>query len=827
MLFLRCQRHVNNEISFTAGNHMVSMCLMCIYLYILSLDDHYLAICEQVMRESGKMDHTIMHCIFVGPPGVGKSSLLKRLLHMKLHPNRTSTQIVERSVRVEIIRDVSTAVAQVSGMDWQIIEDPISQASGLIGQLSTKPAKISKVGDHVSKKVEGTVTQASEKTGEISSKQIKEENLSTVGNSNSQASGKDEEVSSKEESSTVGDSNEQVSRQLAPQVPTSQVSEHITSESSEPSQHYHFHKTIDFLRHVLKKKGISGLQKNINPWTLYLTDSGGQPEFQELLPALVVGPCVFFVVLPLNKELNEKYEVDYMRPDEQKYIQKYFSSLSVQEDLMRSLASIASTQYKDKSGKEIKPRVMLIATFKDEVPQEEDRQRKLKELEALVKETDAFRQGMIVDASETQMVFTINNISDEESATDTKVIRDAFKIIANGFHVNMPSPWLFFSILIQHEYAKDSVISKNECFEIAKECGIHNETEFEAALQFLHRQTGVLHYYKEPPELNQIVIKDPQYLFSRVNQLVEETFTFVNTQCSQCTDDFKKGIFKLTDYETLTNKFGQSKLNPSMLLKLLEHLNVVVPLGDGERYFMPCAIAHLKEDTSVGHTRSAIIPTLLITFKSGYCPKGLFGELVACIANKQVANCTLHLDESKIHRDQICFTMDQHSLLLRVNPTYIYIEVIPYSPDTPLSTFCTICNGVRKLILENIKIACKTLHYSNSANCCLSFECPCDQYGQHGKFHPAVLRCDLNNCFWCIQSKKVVDVRKQCYIWLPQVSRKLPVQILIYMYTSTHELLLATRLAYCMHKISNIVLFCCPLPIANHNTTSSPSVSSF
>ena len=134
------------------------------------------------MRESGKMDQTIMHCIFVGPPGVGKSSLLKRLLHMKLDPIRTSTQVVEKSVRVEIIRDVSTTVAQVSGIDWLIMKDPISQASGLIG-----PVKISKVGDQ---EIEGTITQASGKIGEVSAKQIKEENLSTVGNSNEQVSGK-------------------------------------------------------------------------------------------------------------------------------------------------------------------------------------------------------------------------------------------------------------------------------------------------------------------------------------------------------------------------------------------------------------------------------------------------------------------------------------------------------------------------------------------------------------------------------------------------------------------------------------------------------------
>lgn len=63
----------------------------------------------------------------------------------------------------------------------------------------------------------------------------------------------------------------------------------------------------------------------------------------------------------------------------------------------------------------------------------------------------------------------------------------------------------------------------------------------------------------------------------------------------------------------LTKEFNSSKLNPSMLLKLLMHLNVVVPLGDGEKYFMPCAITHLKEGTAIGQTQTAIVSPLLIS----------------------------------------------------------------------------------------------------------------------------------------------------------------------------------------------------------------------
>ena len=146
----------------------------------------------------------------------------------------------------------------------------------------------------------------------------------------------------------------------------------------------------------------------------------------------------------------------------------------------------------------------------------------------LIKETDVFHQDMVVFASETQMVFTINNLS-EEAENDAQKVRDAFQKIAKHFVVPTPYPWLIFGILIQHEYRNDSVICYNKCFKVAQECGIHSEIEFEAALQFLHKQTGILHYYREPFELRQIVIRNPQHLFNRVNHLVEKTFTFEKT----------------------------------------------------------------------------------------------------------------------------------------------------------------------------------------------------------------------------------------------------------------------------------------------------------
>ena len=136
---------------------------------------------------------------------------------------------------------------------------------------------------------------------------------------------------------------------------------------------------------------------------------------------------------------------------------------------------------------------------------------------------------------------------------------------------------------------------------------------------------------------------------------------------------------------------------------------------------------------------SAAIPLLLITFETGYCLKGLFGTLVACIVNKQVqANSTFNLND---HKFKIKFVLQLACIGFSCNtiPTYIYIEVIPYSTDTLLSIgLCNFCNNIHRLI-EDIKKACKRLNYSGTANYHRSFVCQCDQ---EKKTHPAQLKND-------------------------------------------------------------------------------------
>ena len=63
---------------------------------------------------------------------------------------------------------------------------------------------------------------------------------------------------------------------------------------------------------ALKNKGLDGLREHLkNHWSLYLSNTGGQMEFQELLPVLVSGPSIIFVTFRLDRNLNRFYEIEY------------------------------------------------------------------------------------------------------------------------------------------------------------------------------------------------------------------------------------------------------------------------------------------------------------------------------------------------------------------------------------------------------------------------------------------------------------------------------------------------------------------------------------
>ena len=681
-----------------------------------------MAALELAIQNKRSLNKIIMQSVFIGIPRSGKSTLIKRLVGECPTPSSPSTGVVDKVVQVEIMRS-STTAANVSGSTWVKLSHDDETVAIVMDTAQSHPGE-----------------EADSKT-------------------HSQASVAIAAVHQPEPSTTVSESCETECRNQPlphqyPSASTASTQPHLSPSSSATCSlnTADLKASVDLCKSALRRTSYRVSKEQ--GWMVYLTDTGGQIEFQELLPVLVSGPSVFFLVFRLDHDFNKHFTVEYVRPNGTKS-ESYQSNFTVKEVLLQFLASIASLRSTE-------THVFFVGTYKDKVSQKQI-DRIDRSLRYLVTSTGLYRKGMIQYASEGRMLLAVNNLSDDDS--DIQLVRTAMERLGSqgGFTVTAPPSWLIFSLIIRQH--KDRVLSYDHCFEIARKCGIATQQELNEALWFLHTKVGLIRHFQGNglEDLQQIVIQDPQVLFDRITDLVVETFTFDKTSPVVREDFKKKGIFPFSTFEKISTT-SDHLLTPSRLLKLLEHLHIIAPLDeeDGKkeqgkrRYFMPCILAHAQpaEATSPFSRPIAAVfrrsaeqrpndSSLLVGFRCGYCPKGLFAALVVYL----LANATSHshkwvLQKDQIFKDQISFLVRPYdTVTITVRPKFFAISCTPASSDLNQSRhfpLATVCGEVRHHIEKGIRKVSSTLHYTSDAAHFLAFYCPGDHRGPDAREpHPA------------------------------------------------------------------------------------------
>ena len=677
--------------------------------------DKHLSALELAMRDKGSLDKTIMQCVFVGPPRSGKSSLMKRIVGERPTPSSPSTGVADKVVQVEIVRS-STAAASVSGSTWvklshdeeavMVVMDTAQSGSNQVPVHQTLPAQYTP----------GT-------SFKIMAPEHKKQSQS----------------------------------HHSPSPATTSASPHLPSPSRSDTPN--LKPSVDFCKHALQRNLQYAVRfARERSWLVYLTDTGGQIEFQELLPLLVSGPSVFFLVFRLDQDLNKQFMVEYVRSSGA-MSEPYQSNFTVKEALLQSLASIASMG---------KSKVFFVGTHKDKVSEAEidciDHT-----LQHLVKSTSLYRQGMIQCASKSQMVLAVNNLSEDDS--DVQLVRATVERLGSqgDFSIKSPVSWLIFSLTIRQHM--DRVLSYEQCFEVARQCGIATREELNETLRFLHTKVGLIRYFQGEglEDLQRIVIIDPQVLFDMMTDLVVETFTFDKVD-PVIREYFKKmGIFPFSTFERISGS-SEQLLTPARLVKLLEHLHIIAPLEeeeDGERrYFMPCVLAHTKlaipavalPGSEQSSRPSAEQCLLVVGFRCGYCPKGLFAALVVYLLANTKSCFQWVLQRDRIFRDQISFSVGPYdTVTITVWPKFLEISCTSASSVlTRNRRFppATACGEVRRYIERGIHDVTSALHYTRDAAHYLAFHCPGNHRGPDPRelhpaeinFHggvPCTLRCEL------------------------------------------------------------------------------------
>ena len=680
---------------------------MCIII-IVHKKNEALKTFEEEIAKHGEISRKLANGMFVGPPGSGKSSLMYYLLNGKPKEGvSASTGVCETTVFVGIDQSILCPVIISENPEATWKEEKYEES--LLMQVIQKDPPPSAQANSVAK--------SSDSNNEV--------------------------IISKSEEGTnipnfiVHSPKPQNVHMASQQQETYTASKPYANFKEEPiSRRDKVIIAPNIIELYDTLKVIKDLKRTSS---LYLRDTGGHIEFQEMMPLTIFGPSLFFFVFRADQDLQKKYTVHYTE-DSGKSYNLYESSLTIQDALLQCLASVRAIDVPaSDSIKMHSSFVFIIGTHIDKIEPSERSGKITKlnqEIDALIR-TNHFRDLVKYSGDKDVVIFPVDNRSIRYvEAIRTKVsslIRDC-----DDFIIRYPTAYLLVCLALQSE--KNNIISFNEFKVIAAKYGIAEDRKVLDLLHFLHFAVGVVRYYNVPG-LRDLVVIQPQILFSIITNLVIQAYSpslhhddvLSFKEEGFLTTSLYKHILKNKDFRK--GNFLSSTIEDAFL-KLLVHLRIIVPFskfGDQsqeEKFFIPFVINNVC-GPSVHDNLKSDIRQLVIKYeycsgqrdvlnacpKFSVCPKGVFGVLITYLMKPDSIDNEVKFFLENICRDQVFFLVCNSSgkqvakISLQYYSSHLEVLFFPnyfYSLDIARA----VCRSVRKTVEKSIRKSLETLRYS-------------------------------------------------------------------------------------------------------------------
>ena len=471
-------------------------------------------------------------------------------------------------------------------------------------------------------------------------------------------------------------------------------------------------------------------------------DTGGQPEYAMLLPAINSMPTINFVVHDLTKSLDEPVQVRYKRKghcENPMYFLNYNNLDMIQ--LLMCLITDSQEQKPKEAPRCIsipkKSYIGFVGTHYDKVNNEV-----VQSFNKTLSHVQKDRDCQSILSAENGILFPVDNTTagdSEMEGNEVKRIRKRVEDLTNDMKpVELPITWMILELELQSIRINDkkNYILYEEYEQIAKlNASITDEKEMKACLKYFHVLGIVLHFNdtesteqskentKVNTELNKWIIVDLQWLFTNLAKIMRLSLKL----------DFPE--------QSLKDKFTEQKLLAKELIEcehikledinqeemkyffsVLIHLKVIttVTIGQDEKqveyYYLPCALPStmLYSDSC----RFILSEPLLIRFSSGFLPRGFFCSLVSYLLKKQrnfkwkdqLGNTSI-----KHYSNVITFRLpDKSFLCLHDKIHYLEVQVRHYKRDVSLtyhSKILPVLKDCFNTVCQQLRLDFKKLEY--------------------------------------------------------------------------------------------------------------------
>ena len=522
-------------------------------------------------------------------------------------------------------------------------------------------------------------------------------------------------------------------------------------------------KNIKLVKKGHKKKTM----KNI--FLVYLVDTGGQPQFQEILPNFIRS-SINILVHNLSKSLagcpEFSYEVDGKKYDVKESMK--MSNLSIIEQSVRSICSVVRTKEEVMEGV---PHIAIIGTFKDKFQDDylrETLQQKSQDistrLHPFISSTPKLCECL--SFKHNQIIFPVDGSKNGWYSNSDVIEKLKLKIHEKKTKMEMP---LWHVIFMQNmkdrttrKRNKKYYLTLKECIEIGKSCQVDLiiPDDIEEALCNFHSVNLILYF---PDSLKNIIFIDPSFLYKMVTDIIVRSFHssesgIENLNFNKTGIMTKSFLEHIPSFQTLTGN-----LTKEDFLKLLQNLLIIANI-DRDTYFMPCVLPleylgptyeltsefAKKEIKSMKEKMKAnnIDGPLVISFGDCISPRGLFCSVIVELSQKY--NWKLANEESHIRRrNMIEFSVYSYNTAgsmyqPTLRGTALIFDKIAY---LEVYTSCdrSYCYVIHHAIRNCLHIACEKMKYSTEM-LALSIGLYCNSEickKDNRKYHPS--ECSYKN----------------------------------------------------------------------------------
>ena len=257
-----------------------------IYIYI-EIDSQVESLLEKY-RHQPKIKHTSLKCLFTGPPRVGKTTLKKRLL--RVIKNLITSGVLNPSGGLE--KPISVVIGETKGcvtvvmesdIDWKPQHDLLDEAQIVLEFIDNS--------HHQSAPTPGP-TPAPPKP--IPPTPVSARAMPAP---------------------ATPVATTAVQSILGPDPPTPREAEGDTLDN-----------TKKLMREVLSNRKLRSIKDIEKTTTLYFMDTGGQPEFHEIMPLILSGPALHLIFFNLTFDLDDLIPIRFCHQDGTDSTVTYMSS---------------------------------------------------------------------------------------------------------------------------------------------------------------------------------------------------------------------------------------------------------------------------------------------------------------------------------------------------------------------------------------------------------------------------------------------------------------------------------------------------------------------